>query len=792
MEVVAVADSVVQAVNLSLGDEWRVPHNLLNQTIEPLFIKLRRQSPEQQKQWTTDKLLKEIIALCSTKINNRFLFLAGELEWYIVRQKLPATVSDVVDRLPTISNEYSEWVHSNSPEIDSVVQSIRNNVTADPEVMPYSYFAAKTIQRVYCCRDNDGEVGECPEHIFLREAWCVTNDKSIQSVSATYRLLMTKMYTHASPTIFNAGTKIQQLSSCFLLDMQDSIDDIYQTIHRAAIISKTGGGLGINIQNIRNCGSKIRSGGTSNGVLPVCRNIMEMTQYVSQSSKRRGSCAVYYEAYNKDITKLNRMRLNNGVESERCRELFCAVVLPDIFFERLRQPGSMWTLFCTTDVPHLKDLYGQAFTDAYVLAESRSEELNGVKIKTHTLWNQICQSIIETGAPYLLSKSNIQKSPQSGLVDGQILKQSNLCVEIIEHCGPSPDGRHTAVCNLATLKLDRFVTEGSFDFHRFDTVVQKVVRNLNHTIDVTRYPDETTKRSNFSLRPLGCGLQGLADLFLQLDIPFDSPEARQLNFHIAEQLYYSALTASCELAQEEGAYPYFNRSRQAQGHLQFDYTCGAWGRVVNCGRLLWTPLKEKIMTYGLRNSLLIAFPPTASTAGMLGTHCEGIEPLYSNIYSRNVSSGQFVQFNPHLQRLLEHSGIFNNTIVQQIMKDGGSVKNVEGLSANDKAVYKTAFEMKMRPYLDLCADRQLFCDQSQSMNVFSANPTVNFLTSVALYGHKIGLKSLLYYCKTRPKVEIRQFSLGLEGGSSASVGGGTKDHQDHQDHQDRECLMCGS
>lgn len=784
MEVIAVTDGVVQAVNLALGDEWCVPHGLLYQTIEPLYIKVRRQTPDRQKQWTTHKLLKEVINMCSTKIDNRFLFLAGELEWYTTREKLPPTVLDVVARLPTISNEYRLWVRENSPEIDSVVQTIRNRAMSSPHVTPYSYFSAKTIQRVYCCRDDNGEVGECPEHVFLREAWCVTKIKCINSVAETYELLMFKLYTHASPTIFNSACKIQQLSSCFLLDIEDSIDDIYRTMHRAAIISKTGGGLGMNIQNIRNTGSKISTGGTSNGVLPVCRNIQEMTQYVSQSSKRRGSCAVYYEAYNKDIQKLSKMRINNGVESERCRDLFSAVVLPDIFMERLRQSGSMWTLFCTTDVPELANLYGQAFTDAYIQAESHFEELNGVKVLTHLLWNQICHSIIETGAPYLLSKSNMQRSPQSGLVDGNILKQSNLCAEIIEHCGPSPEGRHTAVCNLATLKLDRFVAHGSFDFQLFGQVVQTAIRNLNHTIDVTRYPDETTRRSNLSLRPLGCGVQGLADLFMRLELPFDSPEARQLNFHIAEYMYFSALTASCELAQEEGAYDYCYRSRQLlDGHLQFDYIPGGWERVQNEGRLgqiVWENLKDKIKTYGLRNSLLIAMPPTATTAGMLGTHVEGIEPCYSNLYSRNVSSGQFALLNIHLQRRLHNRGVLNKSIIQQIMRDGGSVKNVDGLSANDKAVFKTAFEMKMRPYLDICSDRQMFCDQSQSMNVFSINPTVNFLTSVVLYGHRVGLKTLLYYCKRRPVVETRQFSLGSDGDPPLAEG------------DDDECLMCGS
>ena len=784
---------VLNDVNDKLND-WKVSPLNLRLLLEAVKSEFRQIIDTQSDSvtLTLDSVLKRCIETASTKIDNRFLYLAGELELERIRKTLPVSLSvaDVVSSVSQLSNTYKSWVYEHTTELNKLIQETRQQMYSPDNPTrpnPYSYFSVETMKRVYFCKDINNNVCELPEYLFLREAYTCAPNKSVASVSETYIVLMNKYATHASPTLFNSATNMQQLSSCFLLSSQDSIDSIYKTLHCGALVSKMGGGLGLSLQNIRSKGSAISTGGFSTGTLPVCKNIESMVMYVSQAQKRRGSCAVYCDIFSKDIYDIARMRLNNGIETERCRELFSAVVVPDIFFQRLREPNSEFTLFCITDVPKLKNLYGKEFTEMYTQYELNST-CNGKKVKTHDLWGALMKSVIETGSPYVLSRSNMQKSPQSGLVDGNILSMSNLCSEIIEYAGESKEGRHTAVCNLGTIKLDRFVhtIDGKleFNFDLFSRVVRLMIRNLNHTVDQTEYPTECTKRSNLLLRPLGLGIQALADLFMKLRIPFDSPQAAQLNFWISEQMYYSAVQESNKISQTDTPYFYFNRSQTAKGKLQFDYTEGGFRRVIQEGRLgreKWESLKQDVLIHGLRNSLLLAYPPTASTAGMLGSYVESFEPLYLNLYTRTVSSGQFILFNPYLQLRLEELGKFTKREIDQLMLDGGSVQNLQ-LSLDDKLIFRTAFEQKMKPYIELCSQRQLFCCQSQSMNLFFENPTINKLSSALMYGHKMGLATLMYYCKRRPVVESKQFSM-----SSAS-----SDKQKIQNPNQEDCLMCGS
>ena len=714
--------------------------------------------------------IKDVIDHCITFQNNRYFYMAGHLELHLISMNIPPDIVKAVNSIPTLSNTYKHFVETNH---EALVEMI-NRISETP--MQYSYFAVNIMKRVYLLKNEAGNVGELPVHLYLREAFTVCKHKDISTIEETFSLLYNKQYTHASPTLFNGSTRLQQLSSCFLLQTDDSIDGIYSMIKRGAIVSKSGGGLGINLSGVRGSGSAISTGGKSNGLMPIARNIQEMTLYVSQLKKRRGSAAVYINIWHKDVLDIINMRLNNGIPQKRCHDLFSALVIPDVFFARLQEQDSLFTLFCPTDTPELQNLYGQEFTVRYNAYELAKEGLNYIQLPTLRLWQSICRSIFETGAPYLLSRSGIQHSPQSALINKKILQHSNLCAEIVQFTGYDEQNRlHTSVCNLGTIRLPSLCTNNSFNYEMLSKVVKTAIKNLNNVIDVTFYPDDSCKNSNLSLRPVGLGVQGLADLFMKLELPYGSNKARHLNERIFETIYYYALEASCELAIIEGPYEYFWKSVTAKGKLQFDFTNT---QPTFIPKQKWDVLRQKIMLHGVRNSLMIALPPTASTAAFLDTFVEGAEPLYSNIYARSLSAGSFTLLNPYLQLHLEKQGIFNQTTINQVVKDNGSVQSID-IPDTIKHVFQTAFEQKMKPLIDMAADRQVFIDQSQSMNLFFHRPNINTFTSAILYAHKKKCKTLLYYLKSRPVIENKKFSLGTKADACIAT-------------KSEECLACGS
>jgi len=782
-------DKINEKLRLS---NQHVPDVILNKIYQELGSFKLSASP------SVTHYLEDVITLLLQEVCNRCFTLAGQLRFEIIRRQLPDTLEQIVGQLP-VTAAYKQWVSDNVWSLDVMIYKGLELEQRSGNLM--NHFAAMTCIHTYCLKNITTNLpGESYEHMLLREAYTVTKSKELSDVSETYYLLMQKYYTHASPTLFNsASSKKQQLSSCFLLECGDSIDAIYDTLKRGAQASKHGGGLGISLQKVRAKGSNIYGGGKSSGIAALCPQIEQMTNYVSQQGRRRGSAACFLQVWHKDIMDFAQIRLNVGDPKTTCFDLFTAVVVNDIFMTRLQEPNSYFTLFCPKDTPILIELYGPAFTDKYLEYELHADKYNGIKVKTHVIWESIMKSLIETGSPYILSKSAMQHSPQSGLIDGKPLLQSNLCSEIIQYAGDSSYGHLSSCCNLATIKLDTFVKNDengnmSFDFEQFAYVVYHATKTLDHTIDITETPEASTARSNSLLRPLSLGVQGLSDLFMKLNIPFNSIEARKLNFQISEAMYYHAVHASIDLAKIDDPYPlYFNSRQHKENILQFDYIKGSIHKMKMYGRNLdWQGLKDQMKLHGLRNSLLIGYPPTASTSQLLGSVSESFEPLYSNLYERSLKIGNFIVFNKYLQRLLEMKGLMNKKTINQLLLDNGSVANIQQLLDPEKAVFTTAFETKQKPYIDMAADRNLFTDQSMSLNLFFAKPTKNTLTSCIMYGYKQSLKTLCYYVKRRPIIEQRKFSLGIE--SITTTQTTTQTVHDAQTHPqaDKECLMCGS
>ncbi|NBX48786.1 ribonucleoside-diphosphate reductase subunit alpha [bacterium] len=602
----------------------------------------------------------------------------------------------------------------------------------------FGYFGIKTLQRSYL---NDVET---PQYMFMRVALGIHGD-DYPRVRETYDLMSQKYFTHATPTLFNAGTNHPQMSSCFLVAMKDdSIEGIFETLKECAHISKWSGGIGIHCSNIRANGTRIvGTNGKSDGIVPMLRVFNNTARYVNQGGgKRKGSFAVYLEPWHADVMEFLELRLNQGDEESRCRDLFTALWVPDLFMEKVER-NEDWHLMCPKESPGLADVYGEEFNELYRLyvAQGRYKRV----VKARDVWDAVLKSQVETGTPYMCYKDSVNKKSNQKNIG--VVKSSNLCTEIVEVSGPD----ETAVCNLASICLPTFVTGQQFDFKALYSVSRVVTRNLNRVIDKNFYPTEAAKRSNFRHRPIAIGVQGLADVFMMLGYAFDSPEARELNRRIFENVYHAALTESCELARVEGPYETFAGSPASQGILQFDM----WDSVPT--GFEWSVIKEDIIKYGLRNSLLVAPMPTASTAQIMGNN-EAFEPYTTNMYLRRTLAGEFVVVNRHLVRDLENLGLWSPQMKTEIIRHGGSIQSLD-IPDTIKAIYRTVWEIPQKSIIDMAADRGVFIDQSQSLNIFMEDPSVAKLSSMHMYGWKKGLKTGMYYLRTRAKAKPIQVTV---------------------------------
>ncbi len=636
-----------------------------------------------------------------------------------------------------ISTEVYEIVQKNAEILDSTIIYDRD--------FNYDFFGFKTLERSYLLKMN-GKVVERPQQMLMRV--CVGIHKNdIDSVIKTYDAMSQGWYTHATPTLFNAGTPKPQMSSCFLLTTQgDSITGIYDTLKQCAQISQSAGGIGLSIHNIRAKGSYIKgTNGTSNGIVPMLKVFNDTARYVDQGGgKRKGSFAIYLEPWHADIGDFLDLKKNHGKEEMRARDLFYALWVPDLFMKRV-EDNENWTLMCPNECPGLADTYGEEFEKLYTQYEAEGRGRKTVSARE--LWDDIVESQIETGTPYMLYKDAANsKSNQKNL---GTIRSSNLCTEIMEYTAED----EVAVCNLASIALPKFIEDGEFNHQLLFDVAYQVTKNLNRIIDYNYYPVPEAKRSNMRHRPIGIGVQGLADAFILMRFPFDSDEAKKLNREIFETIYYGAVTASKDLAKEEGAYETFEGSPISQGIFQFDM----WGTTPT-NRWEWDVLREEVKEHGVRNSLLLAPMPTASTAQILGNN-ECFEPYTSNIYTRRVLSGEFVVVNKHLLRDLVKLGIWTPQLKDKIIQHNGSVQNIDEIPENLKALYKTAWEISQKDIIQMSAERGAFICQSQSLNLFLENPSHAKITSMHFYAWKHGLKTGMYYLRTKAATQAIQFTL---------------------------------
>ena len=637
-----------------------------------------------------------------------------------------------------INNEIVNIVKEHGKEIDAKIDHDRDYL--------FDYFGFKTLEKSYLLRDSNRKILERPQHLWMRVSIAIW-PHDLKRAFETYDYMSQKYFTHATPTLFNAGTMRQQLSSCFLLSMaDDSIAGIYKTLGDCAMISKHAGGIGLHLHNVRARGSLIKgTNGTSNGIVPMLRVFNNTARYVDQGGgKRNGSFAMYLEPWHADVEDFLRMKQNTGAEEERARDLFYALWVPDLFMKRIEE-GGMWSLFCPNEAPGLADVVGDEFEALYTKYES--EKRYRKQISAQKLWFEILDAQIESGTPYLLYKDPANmKSNQKNV---GVIKSSNLCTEIMEYS----DANETAVCNLASIGLPAFVKKDKFDFSLLRKVVTIVTHNLNRVIDINYYPTKETHTSNMRHRPIGLGVQGLADVFAMLKLSWETPEAAELNKKIFEHMYYSALEASMEDAKKDGPYETFIGSPASKGILQFDM----WG-VKPSADLDWDKLKKNIMKYGIRNSLLVAPMPTASTSQILGYN-ECFEPFTTNIYTRRTLAGEFVVINKYLLKELLDLGIWNEDLKQKIVAHNGSIQNIAEISDSIKPRYKTSWELSQKILIDMAADRGAFICQSQSLNLFMADPNYAKLTSMHFYGWKKGLKTGCYYLRTKAPVAAQKFTV---------------------------------
>ena len=702
-------------------------------------------------------------------------------------------------KAPLLSDEVYKIIKKNADKLDSSIIYNRD--------FGYDFFGFKTLERSYLLKLN-GKIVERPQHMLMRVSIGIHLD-DIESALETYELMSKRYFTHATPTLFNSGTPKPQMSSCFLLTMkEDSIDGIYDTLKQTAKISQSAGGIGLSIHNVRATGSYIAgTNGTSNGIVPMLRVFNDTARYVDQGGgKRKGSFAIYVEPWHADIFDFLELKKNHGKEEMRARDLFYAMWTPDLFMKRVEE-DSNWTLMCPNECPDLYNLHGDEFDELYQKYES---EGRGRKtIKARELWEKILESQIETGTPYMLYKDSAnRKSNQKNL---GTIRSSNLCTEILEYTSSD----EVAVCNLASIALPMFVKDGNFDHKSLFDVTVRVTKNLNRVIDRNYYPVKEAENSNFRHRPVGLGVQGLADTFIMLRLPFTSDKAKELNQEIFETLYFAAVTASVEEAKKDGVYQTYNGSPISKGEFQHNL----WGIKDEdlSGRWDWSGLRKKVKKHGVRNSLLVAPMPTASTSQILGNN-ECFEPYTSNIYTRRVLSGEFIVVNKHLLEDLVQLGLWNEEMKQELMRNNGSIQNIETIPENIKELYRTVWEMSMKDIIDMSRHRGYFIDQSQSLNLFMEGATMAKLTSMHFYGWKSGLKTGMYYLRTKSAVDAIKFTLdnkSKENTSKVEVATNSKTTQSKnestpipveplspqelkqmlsqaKDSEDDDCLMCGS
>ncbi|WP_456868152.1 ribonucleoside-diphosphate reductase subunit alpha [Galbibacter sp. BG1] len=698
---------------------------------------------------------------------------------------------------PLLSDEVYEVIQKNADKLDSLIIYNRD--------FGYDYFGFKTLERSYLLKLN-GKIAERPQHMLMRVSVGIHLD-DLDSVLETYELMSKKYFTHATPTLFNSGTPKPQMSSCFLITTkEDSIDGIYDTLKQTAKISQSAGGIGLSIHNIRATGSYIAgTNGTSNGIVPMLKVFNDTARYVDQGGgKRKGSFAVYIEPWHADIFDFLDLKKNHGKEEMRARDLFYAMWMPDLFMKRVEENGE-WTLMCPNECPGLCDVHSDEFDALYLKYEAEGK---GRKtIKARELWEKILESQIETGTPYMLYKDAAnRKSNQKNL---GTIRSSNLCTEIMEYTSPD----EVAVCNLASIALPMFVKGNEFDHKELYKVTKRVTRNLNRVIDRNYYPVEEARNSNFRHRPIGLGVQGLADTFIKLRMPFTSDEAKKLNQDIFETLYFAAVTASMEMAKEEGPYETYKGSPISQGDFQHNL----WGIKDDelSGNWDWDKLRKEVKKNGVRNSLLVAPMPTASTSQILGNN-ECFEPYTSNIYTRRVLSGEFIVVNKHLLEDLVDLGLWTEELKQELMRANGSIQHLETIPQDIRDLYKTVWELSMKDIIDMSRHRGYFIDQSQSLNLFMEGANYAKLTSMHFYAWKSGLKTGMYYLRTKSAVDAIKFTLdntkktekvpaeaaevkASVAGKAAPVAVEPLSPQElkemlakSRDAEDDDCLMCGS
>ena len=728
----------------------------LNELVDPVKVAMRVIEGLYDGVTTSelDNLAAEIAATMTTS-HPDYAKLAARISVSNLHKNTRKTFSEVMTDLyeyvnprtgqkaPLLADEVYEVIQKNKEILDSTIIYNRD--------FQYDYFGFKTLERSYLLKIN-GKIAERPQHMLMRVSVGIhLND--IEAAVETYELMSKKYFTHATPTLFNAGTPKPQMSSCFLLTMKDdSIDGIYDTLKQTAKISQSAGGIGLSIHNVRATGSYISgTNGTSNGIVPMLRVFNDTARYVDQGGgKRKGSFAIYVEPWHADIFDFLDLKKNHGKEEMRARDLFYAMWVPDLFMKRVEE-DAQWTLMCPHECPDLYNRHGEAFDTLYLQYEAEGKGRR--TIRARELWEKILESQIETGTPYMLYKDAAnRKSNQQNL---GTIRSSNLCTEILEYTSED----EVAVCNLASIALPMFIKGNEFDHKELFRITKRVTRNLNKVIDRNYYPVKEAENSNFRHRPVGLGVQGLADTFIKLRLPFTSDEAKKLNQDIFETLYFAAVTASMEMAKEEGPYSTYKGSPISEGKFQFNL----WGIKDDelSGRWEWEKLRKQVKKHGVRNSLLVAPMPTASTSQILGNN-EAFEPYTSNIYTRRVLSGEFIVVNKHLLEDLVERNLWNEDVKNAILRANGSVQNIDVIPQDLKELYRTVWELSMKDIIDMSRHRGYFIDQSQSLNLFMENANYSKLTSMHFYAWKSGLKTGMYYLRTKSAVDAIKFTLSKD------------------------------
>ena len=729
-----------------------------------------------------DELAAETAATLTTK-HPDFATLAARISVSNLHKTTSKSFSSTMKRLYTYVNpKTGENASLLSKDVYGIIN--KNAALLDSSIIydrdfSYDYFGFKTLEKSYLLK-LDGKVVERPQHMLMRVAIGIHKD-DIDSVLETYNLLSEKWFTHATPTLFNAGTPKPQLSSCFLLTMkEDSIDGIYDTLKQCAKISQSAGGIGLSIHNVRGTGSYIKgTNGVSNGIIPMLRNFDMTARYVDQGGgKRKGSFAIYIEPWHSDIFEFLQLKKNHGKEELRARDLFYAMWIPDLFMKRV-ESNEDWSLFSPDEAKDLHETYGEEFEKLYEKFEKEGKARKTVKAQD--LWFEILESQIETGNPYILYKDAAnKKSNQKNL---GTIKSSNLCTEIIEYTSPD----EVAVCNLASIALNKFVKDDlTYDHQKLYEITKVITRNLNKVIDVNYYPVKEAENSNLRHRPIGIGVQGLADTFILMRQSFDSPEAKKLNSEIFETIYFAAMESSMEIAQKEGPYKTYEGSPVSKGIFQFDM----WGIVPDSKRWDWTKLKREVKKHGVRNSLLLAPMPTASTSQILGNN-ECFEPYTSNIYTRRVLSGEFIVVNKHLLKDLIKLNLWNDSMKDRLMEANGSVQGINEIPDDIKQLYRTVWEISQKSIIDMAADRGAYICQSQSMNIHMQDANFGKLTSMHFHTWKRGLKTGLYYLRTKAAADAIKFTIVKDEKSMDNEEQKQAAIQCSIDNQD-DCEMCGS